>query len=109
VRGELDELPAIFRGAAALLLQLTLCILFAFPVLFAKHGVLGSHSAIIFSDLGLRNGDFTMPVLEVFGAWCAVSFAVAGLWTSVIYLGHWYRQVRNARRWARMLDAHTTD
>ncbi len=48
-------------------------------------------------------------VLEVFGAWCAVNFAVGGVWTLVVYLGHWYRQARNARRWARMLDAHTTD
>ncbi len=31
-------------------------------------------------------------VLEVFGAWCAVSFAVAGLWGLVIYLGHCYRR-----------------
>jgi hypothetical protein len=47
---------------------------------------------------------FMRLVLEVFGAWCAVSFAAAGLWTLVIYLGHCYRQVRNARRWARMLE-----
>jgi hypothetical protein len=43
-------------------------------------------------------------VFEVLGAWCAVSFAVAALWTSVIYLGYGYRQARNARRWARMLE-----
>jgi hypothetical protein len=33
-----------------------------------------------------------MPVLEVFGAWCAVSLAVAGLWTLLIYLGYCYRR-----------------
>ena len=48
-------------------------------------------------------------VLEVFGAWCAVNFVVGGLWTLVVYLGHWYRKARNARRWGRMLDAHMTD
>jgi hypothetical protein len=42
--------------------------------------------------------------LEVFGAWCAVSFAVAGLWNLIIYLGHCYRQASNARRRARMLE-----
>jgi hypothetical protein len=78
--------------------------LFAFPVLFAKHGALGRHSAIIFSCLGLRDGGLMMPVLEIFGAWCAVSYAAAGLWTLVIYLGHWYRQAKNARRWAGMLE-----
>jgi hypothetical protein len=57
---------------------------------------------LFFNCLGLRDEGFMMPVLEVFGAWCAVSFAVGGLWTLVIYLGHWYRQARNARRWARM-------
>jgi hypothetical protein len=45
-----------------------------------------------------------MPVLEVFGAWCAVSFVVAGLWTLVIYLGHFYRQAKKARRWAETLE-----
>jgi hypothetical protein len=43
-------------------------------------------------------------VLEVFGAWCAVSFAGAGLWTLVIYLGYYYSQAKIARRWARMLE-----
>ena len=33
---------------------------------------------------------FMRLVFEVFGAWCAVSFAVAALWTSVIYLGYGY-------------------
>jgi hypothetical protein len=61
-------------------------------------------SAIIFGSLELRDGGFMMPVLEVFGAWCAVSFTVAGLWTLVIYLGHCYRQARDARRCAGMLE-----
>jgi hypothetical protein len=32
-------------------------------------------------------------VLEAFAAWCAVSFAVLGLWTLAIYLGHHYRRL----------------
>ena len=45
-----------------------------------------------FSCLGLWDGGVMRLVLEAFGAWCAVSSAVLGLWTLAIYLGHRYRR-----------------